>query len=105
MATQTDSITILDTESSLALIFAKLFDLTESNFGPNKQALIFFSYDVLAQNRRPNRNEDALYIRNQLLNCVFKNILVAVECSENSDTAFETAVEFTSPRALWVEER
>lgn len=35
-ATQTDSITILDTESSLALIFAKLFDLTKSNFGPNR---------------------------------------------------------------------
>jgi len=55
MATQTDCITFLDTESSLALIFAKIFDLTESNFGPNKQALIFFSYDVLAQNRRGSK--------------------------------------------------
>ena len=36
---------------------------------------------------------------------MFKNILVAVDGSENSDMAVETAVEFTSPRALWVEER
>jgi hypothetical protein len=28
-----------------------------------------------------------------------------VDGSENSDMAVETAVEFTSPRALWVEER